>query len=249
MPKKRFRQKDIASLVEKYGLAKKFRGQTLFQRLHGTADIYFRYKERSDRTKPNQDVREQLDATIKTIDRLERQRRNLSESADLAFHRAVSGFEIEADYAALKAEPIPNNPIQKIALRRNLSFYRIDLGEDAHTNIFFNENLIGEGLLSLRTYLETARDDLRKRQPGRHRSESLRMGVINIASIWCDYRKEPFRVTYVKGEPKSEAARFCVDAMKLIDHSIPKSRIVTAMRSYASEARKRKSQEMGSKKS
>lgn len=249
MPKKHFRQKDIAPLAEKYGLAKKFQGQALFHRLHGTADIYFGYKEGSDQIEPNQDVREQLDAIIKTIDRLERQRKNLSESAYLAFRRIVSGFETEATYAALKAKPTPKSPIQKIPLKHDLSFYKINLSEDAHKNIFFDDDLISEALFSLRTYLKTARDELRKRHPGRHRSESLRMGVINIASIWRDYRKEPFRISYVKGEPKSEAARFCVDAMKLIDPSIPKSRIITAMRSFASEARKRKSQEMGGKKS
>lgn len=249
MPKMHFRQKDIAPLVAKYRLAKSFRGSTIFQRLNGTASVYFAYKEGSDKVESNQDIKDQLDATIKAVDRLERQRKNLSESACLAFRRAVSGFEIEATYAALKAEPIPDNPVQKIFLRHDLSFYKIDLGEDVHTNIFFDEYLINDGLLSLRIYLQAARDELRKRPPGRNRSESLRMGVINIASIWRDYRRESFRVTYVKGEPKSEAARFCVDAMKLIDPSIPKSRIVTAMRSYASEARKRESQEMGSKKS
>jgi uncharacterized protein (UPF0335 family) len=249
MPKTHFRQKDIAPLAATYRLAKTFRGGTLYQRLNGTATIYFGYKETADQNTPNQDIKEELDAVLKTISRLERQRKKLSGGARAAFRRAVSGFKVEALTAAVQETKKTDDPVQRVSLRHGLPFYKIDMGDGSHTLIQFDDELIDEALFSLRTYIEVARSEIRARPPGRKQSESLRLCIFNLASIWCDYRREPFRVTYVKGEPKSEAARFCVDAMKLIDPKIQKPRIITAMRSYASEARKQKSQEMGSENS
>jgi len=245
MPKTRFRQKDIAPLVTTYRLAKTFRGNTILRRLSGTADIYFRYKEGIDKVEPNQDIKEQLDAILKSIDRLERQRKRLSDGAQAAFRRAVSGFEVDVFTSATTEKTNADDPVQRVPLRHNLSFYKIDMGDGSHTIIRFDDQLIDEALFSLRTYFEVAKNEVRPRSPGRRQSESLRMGIINLASIWRDYRKDPFSVTYVKGEPKSEAARFCVDAMKLIDPTIPKSRVISEMRGYAREAKKRKSQEPG----
>lgn len=247
MAKTYFKQKDMKPIIEKYGLSKTFKGKSIYERLQGTADIYFLNKERFDEIQSNQETKEELTTIEKSINRLTKQMEKLSPSAKTAFSHTVAHFHHLTLIASMQGKFDPALKDQWLLLENGAMCHRLQIEDNDPIFFSYDESDFERALRNLAVYVKASKDGIRQRQAGRRQSMGLRLWVTNIASIWRDYKGEPFKVTYPKGQPKSPAARFCVEALRLIDCDAQRSKIVTAMRTYVSEERKRISGNGGQK--
>mgnify|MGYP003627247469 CR=1 FL=1 len=230
-----FKAADIRALAAQYKLKVKTKRSSLTERLRSSAEVYFANKEEIDSIEPNQDVREQLKALSKAIQKLQTHRKGLSLAATSALRKAEKIYERDATYISIGMDKISIPQIQTVSFDDNLKFIRVTMSADEWSDITFNQKMISDALTHLEAFSKAAQKNLMTRTKGRRNSMSLRLWVRNIAGIWRDHRGEPFHVTYLAGNPKSEAACFCADTLKIIDPGIPKSKVITEMRKFVTE--------------
>tara|TARA_R110002074_G_scaffold381605_2_gene560725 strand:- start:385 stop:1128 length:744 start_codon:yes stop_codon:yes gene_type:complete len=232
---KHFHVADVMALATKFKLNAMAGPYSLSERLDGSAEVYFDNKNGVDSIEPNQDVREQLRALSKSIQSLQAHWRDLSPAALLALRKEEKSYEQDVTQISLGMDSGDAPPIQIVTLDDKLKFIRVILPDGEGSDITFNQRAISDALVHFEAFSSAAQKNLVTRTKGRRNSMSLRLWVRNIESIWRDHRGEPFHVTYLAGHPKSEAACFCADALKIIDPQIPTSKIVTEMRKFVTE--------------
>ena len=238
MPKPLFQKQQATKLVKQFGLKKKCDGRPFYNRLEGSGNAYFWHKSGQDSREPNPEIKEQLTAVSRATTRLQNLISSLSPDAIHALRRTISKTADEIQTLAINAVQVSDNVTQELSTSANLKFHIVNLPNDEGF-VLSSHGLedVTDTLDHLQSYATQAATNLPKRRAGRRQSEALRMWVINCASVWCDH----------KGQATSDAASFCVTALQMIDPEIPEKKIVTAMRAYVTEQRKKESQEMGGK--
>ncbi|MGV8998203.1 MAG: hypothetical protein ACOH12_14795 [Parvibaculaceae bacterium] len=239
MKKRVFKLVEIDPLIKHYKLKKTKNKKSIYERLEGAADLYLA----SDAARtPNREVRDQLTALSHTIDRLTKQWGALSSDAATQLRAAEGSIQHEIYIQSIEYEKNPEVFEQVIPISNGLKFICIPTIDDAHVLIWPDHEQIAQSLEYLKVFTTIAQGDLKSRAPGPRNNYALRMWIRNISSIWKEFRGEPFSVTYYRGLPKSDAARFCAESLQIIDTKITTSKILTEMRKFAADQQKQKSQ-------
>lgn len=77
--------------------------------------------------------------------------------------------------------------------------------------------------------------DVGKDIGGPRSNEAMRMWVINLRKLWVDVLKRRFTIDYHKGQGTTPAFDFCWAAIRLVDKSVRKDKLITAMRKVIRE--------------
>ncbi|MEQ9519808.1 MAG: hypothetical protein RLN89_10260 [Parvibaculum sp.] len=240
-----FSKKKAAELRQQFDLKETHQGIGLHRRLQGSAEIYFQCKNGIDALEPNRDVRDQMEAISNATERLTGLLTKLTPDAQSALLKTIGQDEIEMVSISIGAPEATAYEQQRFTLSSGLEFRKTNLPDGSHMNQWYSFEDISASLTHLQSYATQTGKSLSIRTPGRRQKEALRMWILNCAHIWRHFKDERFSVTYHKGEATSSAAIFCVKALQIIDPSILEREVVTAMRSFVSRAKAKKSQEMG----
>lgn len=116
---------------------------------------------------------------------------------------------------------------------------RIDLSPTSWTMIAPTRERIEEHVRLLKSYQENALKNLPGQKGGRPTQEAISIWVVNMRSYWIQTLGRRFTVDRLQGQPVSEAARFCVDALHIMEPDIPPTTVINEMQKLISRKRKR----------
>lgn len=209
---------DFALLVEEFSLPadqlEEIRGHledaVLIWRLHGGG--------RERRTPPSEE-RAALNRFATLAKKLVEAHEKLPGGADLALNSTFSSAQMAASIGAAATD----DPLHKA-----LKFPTVD-EESAFIHLESNDMMLL--LDALGTAATSAAETTGQARTGASQDHGLRMWMTNMAIIWEDKVQRAFtRDATDSNDPVSEAARFCVLAFKYVDPTMPKSRILNAMK-------------------
>lgn len=243
MDDSRYTNEVVENLINKYSLTPEFEGQSLRERLDGRAWVYFMYKPDPDQASSLKAARKQLETVRSRAEKL----LNLIGDGGVLSRTAMAGIddvqnEIQkAAFTTSINHPDTDDmpPHIDISLPHGLKFTRIRVPDDGHAQIVMDWTTIMEALKHLETYTRVAKERLRGNPPGPQMNFALRMWASNIDKIWREYKGEPLSLTRIGGVIKSAPALFAIEALKLIDPSVPEVSIANAMRYHISREKKK----------
>jgi len=146
--------------------------------------------------------------------------RKINSRADLDSHKGITGESSGSD------EP---------SLVISLSEFNTDI-QSVIVDVPTLRSLLG-GLVNAS---DAGMIDLPKGRPGKSRSWGLRLWMINIESLWLRTSDQPFtRDTASQNDPITNAARFCVAALQMINPDCPSSLVMTEMKECIKSSNRR----------
>ncbi|MBI1220497.1 MAG: hypothetical protein GC186_18355 [Rhodobacteraceae bacterium] len=208
----------FAALCEQFEIPADVRDE-LLRRLEGGAAVWRRYHSRDEPQPPAHHVRQELATLAKHAAKFIASYRDLSDEARHALSRMHEHHMTRGVPDALTAASPPYPYLRAPSEDPETGVLTVDLGEIA-------------GLIEgLQIVARDAADKVSGGRVGKRRSEALRMWMVNIELIWEEVLKRPFtRDATSRGEPITEAARFCVEAYKPLDPALPASRVLNEMK-------------------
>jgi len=207
--------------------------QKVFEQLEGSGDIYSYHRTNvDDRPTPSEQaaaLREIGHLAAKLSQRLE----DLDDATTDAFWRIASH------------QPHPFEAETETPFGHKIE--RIDMPDEGFLLLCDDEESIRRSIRIIQNVAAHVEAGLPQAQGGPSGSEGIRMWVLNMVSLWEEILGRKFTLDYHQGQPISDAARFTVEALQVIDPNVPTSRIVTGMRKVTKYRRERNLKMGGSK--
>lgn len=145
------------------------------------------------------------------------------EKLPLAANRSLDATFSSAQTAACIGAAASNDPLHKVL--------RFPTEGEEETYLHFDSDDILRLLGTLGNAATTVADATSPARTGASQDHALRMWIGNMARLWENTVQRAFtRDATNRNDPVSEAARFCIIAFKYVDQTMPKSRILNAMK-------------------
>ncbi len=197
--------------------------EELRMRLEGSANIYRIHHNNNDAApRPGE-----MKAAIEEIDKLVTQLTDRLENIDDWTWRYLWHHERSLDrFHVLKGIP-EETTVEKTEFGHTITRFPDNRGGMYISCIGQKEHF--ESLKILKNYCNAAIELIPPDKGARRKSEGLRMWAINMLSLWTELLDREFTIIRHKGEPVSDAARFCCEAFKTVDASVPQSLVITTL--------------------
>lgn len=243
-----FDKKQVAALIQKYKLKKKFGKHPLIDQLNLCADSYFRHKRGMDYQQPVKSIKkelEEIEALSKSLKEkltAHQDPDDLDDGAQYMLRQVARAVAQEAVIQSIKRGDDEKTGIHSVPLSHGLFATSLNMGDQGSIQITYEIDEILTALTHLETYAVVAKEGLKKGAPGRRTSHALKNWISNMEIIWRDFKGSEFRLTRPNGVIKSPAALFCIEVLALIDPNTKEPAIANAMRAHIEKVRKQKVQ-------
>tara|TARA_R110000868_G_scaffold124225_1_gene328559 strand:+ start:849 stop:1622 length:774 start_codon:yes stop_codon:yes gene_type:complete len=243
-----FDKKQVAALIPKYKLKKKFGKHSLIDQLDLCADIYFRHKRGMDYRQPVKSIKkelEEIEALSKSLKEkltAHHEPDDLDDGAQYMLRQVANKFSQEAFIQKVKKGDDEKIGIHSVPLSHGLFATSLNIGDQGSIQITYEMDEILTALTHLETYAAIAKEGLKKGAPGRRTSHALKNWVTNMEIIWRDFKGGEFHLTRPNGVIKSTAALFCIEVLALIDPDAKEATIANTMRAHIKKGRNQKVQ-------
>jgi hypothetical protein len=225
---------DIRNLADEYGFEDP-EEIDLLQRVLDAAAINYRHFKTNENEAPRPSEMRPAVIDIKgLVDQLLSRLEDLDESTSQIFWQPETDIENLINHVGFPKETTTlESPYgHKIAL--------IPDGEDALHYSYLEQDDHFESLSILKRYCEAALEAI-PNDPGAARSsEALCRWAANIQFYWVNHFGRNFTLDSLKGQPQSDAARFCCDAFKVIDPKVPPSKVQGSMKKVIARKKKKR---------
>lgn len=230
-----YSQDAITKLTRDYNITDQCQIVVLKDRLEAAAHIYQSYEEHyRDSARPSKSK-----AVITEIKSHVDELRRLFGELDGATARKLWFPEIEVDGFATSGEIPKNNVILKSPYGHTITKQPID--NDSCTVSYLSIDNHLESLEILQNYCDEALDHIPVDKGAARKSKSVLMWLIKVRELWIEGLGRKFTRDSVKSGLVSEAARFCYDALKVIDPNIKSRTVNSSMKLLITAANKHQS--------
>jgi hypothetical protein len=187
--------------------------------LEHSAAIY-RWESAKFEDRPrNSDVALELKDIAKQANRLKSSLDQLSWNAQSELDRHA---DINAQHAITGSLAAPSEPSLAVSLKH------LEIGVPC---VIMNVPTLRSVIEGLENAANSKSANLPKGRPGQVRSYGLRLWMRNIAELWDKSTNRAFtRDVTSTGEPITNAARFCAEAFRIVDPSVPTSRVMRELK-------------------
>ena len=209
---------DFAHLVEEFSLPAD-RLEEIRNHLEDAVHIWRLYGGGGEKRATPSENRTALNHFAAMVKKLIEAHEKLPVGSDRALNSAFSS----AQMAASIGEAAADDPLHK-----TLTFPTED---DEETFIHLESEDMMQLLDALGNAATTVAEKTGRGRTGSSQDHGLRMWMANMARLWENTVQRSFtRDATDRNDPVSEAARFCVLAFNYVDPTMPKSRILNAMK-------------------
>ncbi|MES0826111.1 hypothetical protein [Ruegeria sp. SCP11] len=189
------------------------------EKLEHSAAMYRWETAKFENLPRNSDVARELKDIAKQANRLKSSLDQLSWKAQSELDRLADS---DAQHAISGSLAAPSEPSLAVSLKH------LEIGVPCVVMDVPTLRSVIEGLEIAATSKSA---NLPKGRPGQVRSYGLRLWMRNIADLWDGTTSQAFtRDVTSTGEPITNAARFCAEAFRSIDPSIPTSRVMRELK-------------------
>lgn len=214
-------------LCDRYEFPEQLRPE--FRRLlEDFAAIWRWHRHRADSVRqPSRDAKA-LALVSKQSQKLRQAIDALSDNATIAMRQTSHQYEMQS------------SDLEKDCSDIGHEFYRYTDHEGTTTTLTSDiEDLIHSVSILEQVAIE-AEKNIGSMPVGPRLDDSMRIWIINIATMWTEKLGRPFTRDHTsKGAPLTEAAQFCIDAFHPISPSTPNSKVLNGMKKYITESRKK----------
>lgn len=223
-----FTDEKVAELAERYGYPNPANLEALREALDSAAAVYWVNKDIEE----NAPRRGNIVTTVKDIQGLATKLRQRLSELDLYTAHLIAKLESEVHYEAAKVAQ--GDGQQPSRTRFGHKIQKTPQSDGTNVISYLDLDDIAEGLNILQSYCQTIRDSLPADKPGPREKHALKLWVDSMSRIWTDQFGQPFTLNFDEEQPLSEAARFCKDALEILDASVFWTSLIAQMRLYTS---------------
>lgn len=207
----------------------------LHEFLEGAADIYRTYTHNFDNAPRPGQMKAAYDEIDQLLEKLTDRLENLDDRSAWFFWEPESRIEASVKDPILAEDRQPI--IGESPWGHRILHYPVN--EGGWITSYLKRDQHFESVRILRNYCSYARKRVGKDARGPSPSEGLRMWIVNVANYWDKGLGRQFTLDYEKGQPISEAARFCIDTIRIVDPEVLPSAVFGAMKKEIAARRKK----------